>query len=477
MLHAETKRGTLTMRGPTVHRGTTVPIQRNGLVYCLVCALLTCGVTSLFHAHGVLGYCYYLLIWSAFMFVFDREQLGGFLYAYSINGLFTVAFVAIQIYNYPESYGTTSPFGSQSDDSYFFSLIADAIPAGMETRDGYYLYSSGFSDLIRILTPFRVTHPLDVVYFLSGVAGLLAVYTKQLANQLTGNKKVGRSAYVITVICPLFLMSGGAILLRDTLVGALFILSLCCINRRRYLTFIACNTIQLWLRPGTAFILIALYGVFYMRDIVSALTNNKHRPHAIAVAVLAAILVIGMFIYRHAVVELLEANTVVLHKFSREGMVNDYLTGGGRGTFVWIQLQPTPIRLVLASLYMLLTPFFTIQPTGTGAFDFRIFLMGVIYPIFAFFIHAWALTAVVVKYRSSETARLLLTTFLAGCLLIGVYSLESRHKAVIQPIYYIIAAMGLRLAPPATRIVGYSVSAAWLVIQLAYYIKTSSGAV
>ncbi len=446
--------------------------HRNRIWLNLGCVLVACIATAWVNPYSLIGYGYYLAIWTIFMFVFDRKELPDFLTAFLVNGLLTAAFVVVQIYNFPGSYGTTSPYGSQTDDSYFFSLIADAVPSDMETRDNYHAYRSGFSDLIRYLTPFRVEHPLDVLYFLSGVSGLIAAYSRQLAIQFTGDAAIGHRAYVLCLVCPLCLMTGGAILVRDTFVGALLVLSLCCINRRRHWAFACCTLMQFVLRPGTALIILPLYVVIYAHHIPYAGRDTYSRRLVLPLLLLSACTFVGFFVLQDEVLALLEANTIVLGEFSRQGMVDSYLEAGGRGTFVWIQMQSLPVKLVLAPAYMLLNPFLSLDGMiSSSHFDARIFLMNLAYPLLAFFVHAWVVGALVSRHAASANCRRLMAALLLGYFMIGVFFLESRHKTILQPLYYVLAAVGWRWATPAARAVGFAISSLWLLLQVAFYFR------
>jgi hypothetical protein len=436
----------------------------------LFCAIITCILTTILHPFSLVAYWYYFIFWAGFMFLLDREQQRWFTHAYFVNGLLTAIFVAIQIYNFPDSYGTTSPNGSQTDDSYFFSLLADEIPSNMETRASYFLYESTFPTLIKALTFFRVTHPLDVLYFLSGIAGLVCVYARQLTMQIAASdSRAAKAAYSLCLLCPLFLMNGGAVLIRDTFAGALFLMSLCFIYRARYFTAIICIGMHYALRPGTALLVLPVYGVIYFSEIRTAFTDSRLRTRAFIIGFGALAVLAGLYVMRDEISFLLEENTVIIAKLSREGMIDNYISLGGQGTFVWVQQQSIPVKLSLAGPYILLNPFLTLSgfsnPIG---FDLRTFLMGIIYPLFIFGVHAMALSSLTVRVAFSDRIWLMFGAFLLGCTLIGVFSLESRHKVVLQPLYYILAAIGIYRASPSQKLFGYALSAGWFLTQIGF---------
>jgi len=427
-------------------------------------------IVTYLNPSSLLGYWYFLAIGLLFFSLFDRSELKDFAQAYLINGFLTALYVLAQVHFYPESVGCTSPLGLQTDDSYFFSLVADDIPPDLETREGYFLYTSGFSDLVRFITPFRVTHPLDVLFFLSIVAGLICVYTQQYALQLTGDKKVARTAYILCQFCPLMLMNGGAVFVRDTFVGGLLILSLCCINRRRFFAFVCCTLLQFVLRPGTALIILPLYSLIHVGDVFTGLKSQEARVRFAFTALILAGTVAAVFLWREQLEDLLETQGIRLSEFRREGL-DDVLMGSGRGTFMWVQEQSLLVRILLATAYMYLVPFLALTGLVTQyGFDSRFLLMNIVYPLWVIPIHAWVIASLFTKQKSSADLRWMALAFLVGCFLIGAFSLQSRHKVIIQPLLYVLAAAGCHLAPREARRAGYVFSALWFAFQSGYAI-------
>lgn len=433
--------------------------------------MLAIGLIWHVNAHSLIGFGYYFAVWLAFMVLFDRRQVKDFVCAYLVTAVFAVLYVLVQVHYYPESYGCTSPLGAQTDDSFFFSLVADSIPPGMETREGYYLYRYGFSSLVRWITPFRVTHPLDVLFFLSGVSGLVCVYAKQLAILLTSNRQAGRTAYVLCLFCPMMLMNGGVVFVRDTMVAGLLLLSFCCIFRRRYLAFGVCVIMQFILRPGTAVMILAVYAFIFAENLGPLLRTRQSRLRVgFAVAVLGVAGVGVLYSQQEQLMQLFKDNGVVVTELRREGQDEILAAGFGKGTFTMIQQQALPLRLLLSTIYMYLAPF--LNPNGMvtpGAFDTRILLMNVVYPIWAFPIHAWAIAALFSKAAGMrKTFWRWLLMILMACFFIGVFSLQIRHRVIIQPLFYVLAAAGFHLGSATGKVIGFCLAGLWIAFQLAY---------
>lgn len=458
-------------------------VQQATLFLNLVIVVIILIATAWVNVHSILGYISHLCTWLLFILAFDRKQFILFLTAFNLNALFTIIFVVVQLYYFLEGYGTTSPFSlSQTDDSYFFSLIADHIPIGLETRPHYDLYSSGFTDLIRFVSRFTVSQPLDVLYFQSGIAALLAVYAKEVAAKLANAPRALNIAYWLSLCSPLLMMNGGVILLRDTFVAAVFILSVHCVISKRLWAFVLCCCFQFYLRPGTAMILLCVLGVLYSREISHAISRLRFPRAFVYMAVLTGMMAGVLFVFRGTIIhkltvetDLLEQVDFELAKFTSTGRVNEGdalgVEAGGSGTFAWIVKQPLPLRLLFSPAYVVLSPFF--NPTGAivnNRIDLRLIGINVLGPLFAFFVHAWVITGLIGAGGSVSSNRRLFIAYLFGCLLIGVYSMQSRHKVILEPLYYVLAAAGFKQSVGHVRWIGFVVSGLWLGIQLLYYL-------
>jgi len=435
--------------------------------WLILCFSLTFAIVAYLHAPGLVGYGYFLLLGTVFFALFDRKELPLFFTAYLVNGLLTALYFAVQIYNYPETSGTTSPFGAQTDDSYFFSLVADEVPSDMETRPFYYLYEEGFSNLVRFLTPFRIVHPLDVIFITSSFAGLLCVYTHQFALLMTGDSRVAKTAYFLCMLCPLLLMNGGAVLVRDTSVAGLVMLSLCCLHRGRFLAFLACTVLHLYVRPGTGLLILPVYAAIHFSDVLQGFRAPDARKRLAFMLFFLALFAYVSYAFIEDIQDLLESKTVDLKEMSRPGMLSE-LTLSGRGAYLWIQELPWPTRILLSTVYMFLNPFFTWTLVPTRGFDVRIVMMSMIYPLYILWVHAVAVAGLISRHPHRQKAFIIFGAFLVGCFLVGVYSLQSRHKTIIQPLYYVVAAIGWHWADPLAKSFGGILSVLWLLAQVAY---------
>jgi len=443
-----------------------VPTQ-NKVPKWWIIAGITVGVVCLVHPASVLAYVYFAAVWSTVILLIEPTLFRSFLKAFLVTGCMAAIYVAAQSYFQPLTYGTTTPGGSQTDDSYFFSLVASAIPDGMETRPGYELSHATFSEILKAITPFPVHHPLDVLFFTSGIAGVLCIYARKLAVLITKDEQVGWRSYNLCLFCPLLFMNGGAVLVRDTFVAALFVMSLCALFTKRLFVLFGCVLLQFYLRPGTALILLPLFGLMMLPDALILLVNARLRNRLAACIVFGAVAAVVAVFFRQELTLLLENNNVNVATMSRSGL-DEYISSGGHGAFAFIQSSPFPIRAILSVIFIWLVPFY--HPNlfaENGGFDVRSFLVAVVYPIWIVVPNAWVVALLLSKPRLPLIGMILAFAF--ACFLIGMVSLESRHKTVVQPLFYILAASGARFAHPVALKIGYVTAIASLLAQIVYF--------
>ncbi len=434
-------------------------------IFAIIIFALTVLLTLLTNQHSIVGYLYFLLVWTIFILLFDKKETIDFIIAFLYNGLFTIIYVGLETYIYPESYGTTSPLGSWTDDSYFFSLCADSIPKGLLVREEYWLYSQFYSDLVCFVTPFKIHYPLDIVFFQSGLAAIISTYSKQYSIQCFSNEKLGRMVYYLSIFSPFLLMHGGVILIRDTFVAALFILSLCLINRKRHFFALVAILTQFPLRIGTAFILLPLYIIIYFKDLKCFFSK-----HLTLIVITITIMISVVISKQNVIIEYFDIESLLLSKgvsvAGREVFSDLTDTPEMNKIFLFIQQQPFVIKSILSGIYIFLYPFLNFRGIiNVQGIDIRTLLLGLVYPVYLFWLNAYFFSALFQKYYPTRL-KLLIFTIIVGFILIGIFSLQSRHKTILLPLFYIVAATGYNYSSKKNKDLGYLISAIWLITQL-----------
>lgn len=450
---------------PSLSHGVNSSFQkRQPLPIINVAAVLVALVTTyVVNPYSIVMYAYYMLLWCSFIYVLHRPLMKDFVTAFLFNSAAIGIFYVIQTHVYPESFGTTSPLGSWTDDSFFFSLVADSVPSGLELRRDYFLYTMPFSSIVDALTVLPIRHPMDVIFFQSGVAALLATFTKRFAFQMSGDHRVARVAYLLCVLCPFLMMNGGVVFIRDTFVAALMIYSLACLFDRRYILAGSALLLQLIIRPGTGLILLPACVIIYLAD------RKILSPKNLFVMAAAAPLVIVLFSQLGIVEQYFPAYAGYIRSISLTGreIIDDLTSTDANAIFLRVQEFPFFVKFFLNGIYIFLYPFLDpIDSLSTPYFDIRSITLGLIVPIYSFWLNAWFIAGVITKSRVLLKHWQITAAVIVTLLLVGTYSLQTRHKTIVYPLYYVIAAVGFASARPAERRVGYLASFAMIGAQL-----------
>jgi len=451
-----------------LHKEESPPLTglADRVVIAAVASILTVLVILLLNPHSLLQFANYFVVWNAFIFLFNREDIEDFSFAFLVNSCFVAIYVLIQSTGYPDTYGTTSPLSSSwTDDSYFFALAADTIPPDLFVRENFFLDTQPYAMLIRWLTIFSIDHPLDALFFQSGVAAMLTTYSKKFTWQLSGDRGLANIVYLFTLICPFLMMNGGVILMRDTLAAALFVYSLSCLNARRYLLALAAVVAQVSVRPGTALILLPAYAIIYYPELN---TFIKRRPLLVmlgtgVLAAAATQLVATVLEFSHSTI-----GTKGVGLLGRELFADLTADPDANKLFLSIQDLPFFIKLFLNGAYIFLYPFFGPRYIiGADYFDLRSITMALVVPIYAFWLNAWFFAGALTRLRVASRQRSIVMAVVVALLLIGTYSLQTRHKTIIYPLYYYVIAIGFTSATQLARRFGYIFSSMLLLLQIA----------
>jgi hypothetical protein len=425
--------------------------------------------TSIVHPHAILLLGYYLVGWNALIYFFHREQFRDFLFAFLVSTAFIGLFYLIQTANFPDAYGATSPLSmSWTDDTHFFSLAADEIPGGFPVRPGYYLYFQPFSAIIKTLTLLHTDHPMDVIFFQAGVTALISSFSKAFVKTLGSDDAVARTVFTLTLLCPFMMMNGGVILLRDTFAAAMLIYGLACWNQHKFPHAIVAIALQIAIRPGTAIILMPTYALFFFAG-----SGKRNTPQIFALAALC-VGVTAVLLGTHVVETITGSLSGNLKSMSWTGRDNygDLTVGDMNKILLKILDLPLVFRFPLTGAYIFAYPFFgpanAISPYG---FDLRAITLNVLYPLYALWVNGWLIAGAITRTRAFRHQKLTIFCLVGTLILIGNYSLQTRHKTVLMPLIYVIAAVGMRKASPDERKIGFALSFAMIAAEAAVALR------
>ncbi len=441
----------------------------HNIVPILAATVMTVGGIMIVHPASLMGFFYYLLLFSIFILVFHKNEMPSFLMAFTVNSALISAYYVIQTAVYPESFGTSSPLGSWTDDSFFFALVADSIPPALLLRDNYSLYTSPYSDFIRFVSLLPIHHPMDVIFFQSGVAGILTTFLRRFTIQHTGDARLGNIAYFFALFCPFLLMNGGALLIRDTLAAALLIYSLACLNKRQWPLALAAIIIQVVIRPGTGLILLPVYYLVYLPGIRQFSAGRASKLIlGLPILTVAGLALAATFLDLTQYQSYFDNMSLSGRDYSDALQVDQ----SANRILLSFQQMPFVIRFVLNGAYIFLYPFLSVAAAFPGEyFDIRSVLLSLAAPIEAFWLNAWFVAGLITRARVATQQRQIGLAVIATFLLIGTYSMQTRHKTIIYPLYYFIVAIGFAKSEAMERRIGYAISAVLIILQLLVMIR------
>jgi hypothetical protein len=265
------------------------------------------------------------------------------------------------------------------------------------------------------------------------------------------------------------MMNGGVVLIRDTLAAALLVYSLSTLHSRRYILASIAIASQFALRPGTALLLLPVYGILFWPEISRFVRN---RPLLSVIILFCGILI--LISIAAIAVELLESvyGPQNIGFLGRELIADLTADPNANALFLQIQQFPFALKFVLNATYIFLYPFLTLHTVLEAAeFDVRSITLSLIVPIYAFWLNAWFFAGTVSGKQALERQRHIVVAIFVTLLLVGVYSLQTRHKTVIYPLYYIVVAAGLTNASAIARRFGYVLSSSLALVQIAAVLR------
>jgi hypothetical protein len=208
-----------------------------------------------------------------------------------------------------------------------------------------------------------------------------------------------------------------------------------------------------------------VYAIIYFDEIKAAV-----RRHPILVASGAVVLSVAAYQFTPVILDLLEAQFGMKGvSFIGRELIDEMVADSNVNTLlVAIQEMPFLVRLFLNAAYIFLYPFLSIrQVIEADYFDLRNIAMSLVVPIYAFWLNAWFIGGAITSIRVIERQRAVIFALVATMLLIGSYSLQTRHKTVIYALYYIVVAIGFTSSTRFARNFGYAASGFLLLVEIA----------
>lgn len=379
---------------------------------------------------SILSYGYTLLLLTASSWALCKKQAKDLFFAYHFYLFFAILFFMIFKSQFPAYLGMTGPEGGiGTDDCRFYAQIVDGnVPYSVLISTIELLPYSLF---LKIMYPFTVSTPLNIVTASLIFTAYLPIYTKRLTNLFTLDSKMGSFAFWYSLICP-FTLYFGCIILRESFTALMVVAGMYFFLKKKYITLAICITALAWIRFGTLAFLICGIILLYRYQL-------KRKTHTDFYFFIVIIAVIMAFYFSYS----------YLQVFS-DGKLEDSLirsTDNERyedSTIGALMRLPFPINIILSTLFFLFIPLLSFPQPQYGHYLIGFVFQGFLTPLFMFFLWKYIFNASLSAFwgenRITAKKTLLITVLFA--LLLGTISMQSRHKTVLFPFICILAAYG-----------------------------------
>ena len=194
----------------------------NSNKYIIIIALI------LFLAIDIFTFLHYVYVLTLLFVIYNstlpKSEFGFFkiikiFHAYCLISIFLYVLHLIFI---PEYFGFSGGLGVGTDDSYFYSLIAEELPNNFPVREGYWSREHPFILFVDLISPLKITHPLHALLYNILAYTLIPVYSYLFVYEYTKDNKLARVTFLLTLFCP-FIALNSSIFIRDGWVLMLFI--------------------------------------------------------------------------------------------------------------------------------------------------------------------------------------------------------------------------------------------------------------
>lgn len=339
--------------------------------------------------------------------------------------LLSIVYYFLNLLVVPDFYGFTGGFKVGTDDLKYFTQIKDESVLLKNTLSyGVLSHTHQFSIFLKILYPFPIYSPLQIITFNCLGITLIPILGKRIFDiYFTDEFYKTKILFILLLLCPTLLMNG-LILIRDGWTTQFFMIFCYLLLTKRYnfLMFLSAGLL-IFLRPS--FIVFPFLFAFI------ELNFHKKFFWSRSIALLLILLPIAaIFLKQIEGVDLSEGVT-------RDGYVDSFLGKfEDESIFYKIMKLPFPLNILVSYIFFLTSPFLKFRFFYEDTFIIRnVFsileavMMIILMPVFF-------------KNLKSNVSNLsfqkLLTFVSVSILVLSTISLQFRHKIILLPFIYML---------------------------------------
>lgn len=322
--------------------------------------------------------------------------------------------------------GFSGPYaGIGTDDSRYFSAISRSDFYVPNAALGYSKWVHPFSEFLKVIYPFPIYHPLQIIlHNLIGIV-FLPILSVRLAEKInpnieTSNKKL---IYIFILFCP-FINSNSLILMRESWISSLIILGILTRIEKRWVVNILTLLLMFFLRP---FSLLVYFAVLLPLE----LRRNKAAIVSFIILIFTSIIIVWTKIQDILI-------SFGIQEIFRSSFVQEYLARLDSDSIISkIASQPIPINLILLPVFFFFLPFIDLSLFYNEQIIPRFYMEALLSPIYNIIPLTFLIGSLLSKL--SKNHKDLLFGFLLALAIISIVSIQTRHKSMIQPLFFILA--------------------------------------
>jgi hypothetical protein len=350
--------------------------------------------------------------------------------------------------------GKEGAFGT--DDTYYFSQLAERVPHEMDLRIYYAEYANHpYVKFLDYISFYDVYHLMDIIWANLIPMVLLPVLTRALAFSLTGNENVARGAFLLMVICP-FTLANSLILIRDGWTAMLFVGAIYFFYELKVGRMAVLTSLLFYLRVASGIQLVMVLGIVSLVFYFRAERTWVRRSILGGLVLTGAGVAYGSF-YLLTVVTPIQTLSGVFDLLFREEFLGFFRKHTPDAFILQLYELPTYIRIPASFAFFFVIPILPVKELFWEDMFVIRGLMKCIYSLIFIFIFRYLVVGV---YESMFSGRgrspmiLVVTSFLLLILALSQVSMQVRHKVMVMPLQYIIAAYGFYEGGSTGRLLG-----------------------
>ena len=439
---------------------------------CLVVIAIEMVVVTVIHlpsGMAFIGYLGFTVLVYHLLVGRDTLEAAGL---YAFYALLVILIYSVQYVEAPAYFGFSGPEGSfGTDDTYYFSQIAERVPSSMDVREYYYADIHEYSNFLRTVKLYDVYHLMDIIWVNVLGAALLPVFTRELAFEVTGDERVGKVAFALALICP-FTLANSLILIRDGWTATLFAGALLFFLRKQYVRMALLGGLLLYIRLASGLQLIFALGIFSYLFYYRA--DRRWKRFLIAVSILASgiLAAYGAFEAIKMVIPSISIGNL-FSIFFRSDFLSFFQQHRPGSFLLTIYQQPPAIRIPGSFIFFILFPFVSVEEVTYGDVFVIRGLMLNLYAIlfivyFKYFIGA--LINLISSKRDIVEMWLIAIAFFSLIFIVSQMSMQIRHKVMLMPLFYVLVGYGYYYSPTLGRQLGLLAAAGLVLVNIAKYL-------